>query len=83
MEKINFVHLHNHSENSINDSALKAKDMVKKAKNLGMKAIALTDHGNLMEWTNSFHVQTMTSISLQDAKYMWAQTLPILMGIMK
>ena len=48
MEKINFVHLHNHSENSINDSALKAKDMVKKAKNLGMKAIALTDHGNLM-----------------------------------
>ena len=71
MEKINFVHLHNHSENSINDSALKAKDMVKKAKNLGMK------------WTNSFHVQTMTSISLQDAKYMWAQTLPILMGIMK
>lgn len=42
-----FVHLHNHSEFSLLDGLSKIPDMVKRAKDLGMSAIALTDHGNL------------------------------------
>ncbi len=41
----NFVHLHNHSEYSLLDGAARLTDMVKKAKELGMPAVALTDHG--------------------------------------
>lgn len=42
-----FVHLHNHSEFSLLDGLSKIKDMVVRAKALGMKAIAITDHGNM------------------------------------
>lgn len=42
-----FVHLHNHSEYSLLDGLSKIKEMVLRAKELGMKAIALTDHGNM------------------------------------
>lgn len=42
-----FVHLHNHSEFSLLDGLSKIKDMVARAKELGMKAIAITDHGNM------------------------------------
>ncbi len=42
-----FVHLHNHSEYSLLDGLSKIPEMVKRAKELGMNAIALTDHGNL------------------------------------
>ncbi len=40
-----FVHLHVHSEFSLLDGANRIKDLPKIAKELGMKAIALTDHG--------------------------------------
>lgn len=42
-----FVHLHNHSEFSLLDGLSKIKDMVKYAKDLGMPALAITDHGNM------------------------------------
>jgi len=41
----NFVHLHVHSEYSLLDGLPKIEDLVKFAKNLGMDALALTDHG--------------------------------------
>ncbi len=40
-----FVHLHIHSEYSLLDGANRIKDLPARAKELGMKAIALTDHG--------------------------------------
>ncbi len=40
-----FIHLHTHSEFSLLDGASRVKDLVAKAKELGMPAIALTDHG--------------------------------------
>ena len=41
------VHLHNHSEYSLTDGAIRLKDLVGKAKELGHTAVALTDHCNL------------------------------------
>ncbi len=40
-----FVHLHVHSEFSLLDGMCRIKDLPKRAKELGMNAIALTDHG--------------------------------------
>jgi DNA polymerase-3 subunit alpha len=40
-----FIHLHVHSEYSLLDGAIRLKQLVKKAKELGMPAVALTDHG--------------------------------------
>ena len=40
-----FVHLHNHTEYSLLDGATHVYDMVKRAADLGMPAVAITDHG--------------------------------------
>ncbi|MCC5908158.1 MAG: DNA polymerase III subunit alpha [Balneolaceae bacterium] len=42
-----FVHLHNHSKFSVLQAASGVKDLVKKAKDDGMPAVALTDQGNM------------------------------------
>lgn len=42
-----FVHLHNHSEFSLLDGLSRLEDMVDRAKALGFKSIAVTDHGNM------------------------------------
>ncbi len=42
-----FVHLHNHTEYSLLDGLQKTKDMVEYAASLNMKALAITDHGNM------------------------------------
>jgi len=44
---MSFVHLHCHSEYSLLDGAIRVEDLIKKAKEFGMPAVALTDHGNL------------------------------------
>ena len=43
----NFVHLHAHSEYSLLDGSIKVERLVARAKELGMPAVALTDHGNM------------------------------------
>lgn len=44
-KKVDFVHLHNHTEYSLLDGLSQIKPMLKKTKELGMDAIAITDHG--------------------------------------
>lgn len=47
-----FVHLHNHSQFSVLQSTISIKDLVKATADLGMPAVALTDHANMM---GAFH----------------------------
>ena len=51
---MSFVHLHTHSEYSLLDGANRIGDLVRKAKELDMPGLALTDHGCMFgAWT--FH----------------------------
>lgn len=45
--KGSFVHLHNHTEYSLLDGAIRIPDLVGRARKLGMPAVAITDHGNM------------------------------------
>lgn len=49
-----FVHLHVHTQYSILDGASAVKPLIKRAKALGMNALAITDHGN-MYGVKTFH----------------------------
>src|SRR5271170_6863699 len=42
-----FVHLHVHSQYSLLDGVVKVKELAKRVAAAGMKAVALTDHGNM------------------------------------
>ena len=42
-----FVHLHNHTEYSFLDGAIKIKNLVKRAVEFNMPALAITDHGGM------------------------------------
>ena len=44
---MSFVHLHTHSEYSLLDGANRIETLIERAIELGMPALALTDHGNL------------------------------------
>jgi intein/homing endonuclease len=49
-----FVHLHNHTEFSRFDGLARIDDLTLTAKLLGMKAVGITDHGNVGGWIK-FH----------------------------
>lgn len=45
--KDSFVHLHLHTQYSLLDGAIRLKDLIKKAQEFGVPAVAQTDHGNM------------------------------------
>jgi DNA polymerase-3 subunit alpha len=47
MPSDSFVHLHLHTEYSFLDGLVRTKELMKKATEFGMPAVAITDHGNL------------------------------------
>ena len=47
MPKIDFVHLHNHTEYSLLDGAIHLSELIEHTIKKGMKATAITDHGNM------------------------------------
>ena len=49
-----FVHLHVHTEYSLLDGASRIPDLIAETKRLGMKAIAITDHGNMYGVVNFY-----------------------------
>ena len=59
-----FVHLHNHTDYSMLDGATRVSDMVKRAVDLKMPAVAITDHG---------YMYGVPDLDLECAKYNHAQ----------
>ncbi len=51
---MSFVHLHTHSEFSLLDGAIRVGDLVDKAIEYKMPAVAITDHGNMFAAVNFF-----------------------------
>lgn len=47
---LSYTNLHQHSKYSILDGLGEIKDIVKRCKDLGMEAVAVTDHGNTLCW---------------------------------
>ncbi len=54
LKNIDFAHLHNHTQFSILQSTINVKTLVEKAAKENMKAVALTDNGNMMA---AFHFE--------------------------
>ncbi len=44
---MSFVHLHLHSDYSLLDGAIRVDELIEKAREFGMPAVAITDHGNM------------------------------------
>ena len=42
-----YVHLHNHTHHSLLDGMTKIPDLINHVKDMGMEAVAITDHGTL------------------------------------
>jgi DNA polymerase-3 subunit alpha len=49
-----FIHLHLHSQFSLLDSCLKIDQLIEKAREYNMQALALTDHGNILGALNFY-----------------------------
>jgi len=61
---VDFVSLHNHTTFSIFDSLTKPKELFNRAKELGQKAIAVTDHGTLAGMWDSLQASKSTGVKL-------------------
>jgi DNA polymerase III subunit alpha len=57
-----FVHLHVHTEYSLLDGFSNIKKLVKRAKELGMPALAITDHGSLFGIINFYNAALSAGI---------------------
>lgn len=57
-----FVHLHLHTEYSLLDGSIRIRDLMKKASEFGMPAVAMTDHGNLFGAVEFFQTATKAGI---------------------
>jgi DNA polymerase-3 subunit alpha len=57
-----FVHLHLHTEYSLLDGACRVTDLVNRCKELGMPAVAVTDHGNLFGAIDFYSAATAAGV---------------------
>ena len=70
MSDIPFTHLHVHSQYSLLDGKASVKGLVNKAIDLGMRGIALTDHGNMFGIKEFFnYVEEVNSKRGDDEKF--------------
>ncbi len=69
LQEATFVHLHNHSQFSVLQSTIKIKELVAKAAEMKMPAVALTDHANMMgafRFVNEVHSHNKKVDALQN-----------------
>src|ERR1051325_6094735 len=62
MPSDSFVHLHLHTEYSFLDGAIRMKELMKRATEFEMPAVAITDHGNLHGAIEFYQAATQAGI---------------------
>ena len=62
MSNSDFAHLHLHTQYSFLDGAIRMKDLVKRVGELGMKTVAVTDHGNMFGALDHYQQATKAGI---------------------
>ena len=60
------VHLHVHTSGSVLDGAIKIDELVKKVKEQGEKAVAITDHGAMIKCYEFYKECNFRSLLLLD-----------------
>lgn len=69
--KSEFIHLHNHSDNSLLDGAQNIPSVLETITDLGMDSVALTEHGNLFGAVSFYKKRKIKILSqLLVVKYM-------------
>lgn len=67
-----FTHLHVHTEYSLLDGSSKIKELVSRAKELGMDSLAITDHGVMYGVIDFYRAAKAAGINpVWDVKFMW------------
>lgn len=59
-----FIHLHTHTQYSLNDGMIKAPELALKLKELGMSKIAITQHGNMFNMPEEYKILQDEGIEL-------------------
>ena len=70
-----FVHLHVHTQYSLLNGALRIKDLFKRAKEMGMTSVAMTDDGNMFGAVDFYKAAKKAGI-----KPILGVTMPVTMG---
>lgn len=71
-KSLNFTHLHVHSHYSLLDGLPKIDALVKRVKELGMNAVALTDHGSMYGAIEFYQMAKKMALNrLSGVKYTW------------
>ena len=74
-----FVHLHLHTSYSLLDGQCRIKPLVKRARELGMRALAVTDHGNLFA-LKEFYNECRSTDEDYYGKELASQTIKPILG---
>lgn len=78
MKNFTYIHLHSSCSNGVTniDSVTPYDDYIKKAKELGMTAMAFTEHGNIFSWVNKKrHIEAAGMKYIHGAEFYVTETL--------
>lgn len=62
MSTADFTHLHLHTQYSFLDGAIRIKDLIRRVSELGMRQVAVTDHGNMFGAVDFYQQATRAGI---------------------
>jgi len=62
-----FVHLHLHTQYSLLDGAIRVADLADRASKFGMRAVAMTDHGNMFGAVDFYKKMKKAGVSPSSA----------------
>ena len=68
-----FVHLHLHSEFSLQDSVARIKPLIQQVAQAGMPAVALTDQGNLFALVRFYQAALAAGVKPIGGADLWIQ----------